>query len=58
MRDQGLTRNAIYSAKIVDYDESQSRFSSLGKSGKLRYSEFLRRDGPTNNSFYTFGGRR
>ena len=48
MRDQGITRNAIYVAEI---DWSPDR-------KKKPYDTFMRRDGSTNNGFYSFGGSK
>ena len=50
MRDQGQTRNAVYNGAIK-FNESKSM-------QKLAYRQFLRRDGPQNNSFYSFGGKK
>jgi len=62
MRDQGLTRNAVYSAVITDNDEPANVSFKSGSrclsQTPGKYQEFLRRDGATNNSFYSFGGRR
>lgn len=64
MRDQGHTRNAVYNVGIEDnpklhskylssiaFSKTQSDFSSEG------YAEYLRRNGATNNTFYSFGGK-
>ena len=50
MRDQGQTRNAVYNGKIK-FNESKSM-------NRLPYQTFLRRDGPQNNTFYSFGGSK
>ena len=50
MRDQGQTRNAVYNGHI--------RFSEAKSASRLPYNQFLRRDGPSNNSFYSFGGSK
>ena len=49
MRDQGNTRNAVYNGQI--------RFKE-SKSVQKPYKQFLRRDGPSNNTFYSFGGSK
>ena len=51
MRDQGQTRNAVYNANIL-LDEGRAT------TYKRPYNAFLRRDGPTNNTFYSFGGSK
>ena len=50
MRDQGTTRNAVYNGQI--------RFSSSKSMNRLPYRQFMRRDGPSNNTFYSFGGSK
>ena len=48
MRDQGITRNAIYVAKVEWSPERKAK----------PYETFLRRDGASNNAFYSFGGSK
>ena len=50
MRDQGQTRNAVYNGHI--------RFNQSKSLNRLPYRQFLRRDGPSNNTFYSFGGSK
>jgi hypothetical protein len=50
MRDQGSTRNAVYNGQI-HFNESKSMH-------RLPYKQYLRRDGPSNNTFYSFGGSK
>ena len=50
MRDQGQTRNAVYNGRIA-FSESKSM-------QRLPYKSFLPRDGPQNQSFYSFGGKK
>jgi len=50
MRDQGATRNAVYNGQI--------RFNKAKSLNRLPYSQFLRRDGASNNTFYSFGGSK
>ena len=50
MRDQGQVRNAVYNGRIK-FNESKSM-------QRLPYDQFLRRDGPQNQSFYSFGGKK
>ena len=50
MRNQGPTRNAIYNGAI-QFDEQKAMARSP-------YKQFLRRDGPQNNTFYSFGGAK
>ena len=47
MRDQGITRNAIYVANIQWTPDKK----------KNKYNAYLRRDGATNNGFYSYGGK-
>lgn len=49
MRNQGDTRNAVYNGQI--------KFKQ-SKSVQKPYKQFLRRDGPSNNTFYSFGGSK
>lgn len=50
MRDQGQTRNAVYTGQI-HFNESKS-------ASRLPYRTFLKRDGPANNTYYSFGGSK
>ena len=50
MRDQGQTRNAVYNGNI--------RFNESKSMNRLPYNQYMRRDGPQNNSFYSFGGQK
>ena len=50
MRDQGSTRNAVYNGRIT-YNSSKSM-------QRLPYKPYMRRDGPSNNTFYSFGGSK
>ena len=50
MRDQGGVRNCVYRG-TVSFNESKSM-------ERLPYKQFMRRDGPMNNSFYSFGGAK
>jgi len=48
MCDQGITRNAEYKSSIAWGQEPEGK----------PYEAFLRRDGATNNTFYSFGGSK
>lgn len=48
MQDQGITRNAEYGSYINWQAEPNPK----------PYDAFLRRDGTTNNTFYSFGGSK
>ena len=50
MRDQGGTRNAVYNGAI--------RFSETKSMKRTPCKQFLRRDGASNNTFYSFGGSK
>ena len=50
MRDQGQTRNAVYNGGI-NFNESKSM-------QRKPYKQFLKRDGASNNTFYSFGGSK
>ena len=50
MRDQGQTRNAVYNGAI--------KFNASKSVSRLPYQQFLRRDGASNNTFYSFGGSK
>lgn len=51
MKDQGITRNAMYHVDICDYDVRHSTSSSS------LYKAFLTRDNAKNHGQYSFGGR-
>ena len=51
MKDQGITRNAMYHVEICDYDVRHS------SSGSSLYKAFLTRDNAKNHGQYSFGGR-
>ena len=51
-----MPRNCIYTAIVkTEPDFGSTRGSSFGARS---YHSFLRRDGPTNNGFYSFGGNK
>ena len=56
MRDQGSTRNCIYNAVIKTEPDFVSSRGSLRS--VQPYNTYMRRDGPTNNGFYSFGGSK
>ena len=56
MRDQGMPRNCVYTAVIKP--EAGLMGSTQSSFGVKSYNSFLRRDGPTNNAFYSFGGSK
>lgn len=58
MRDQGISRNAVYNADIVPIRMLDTKSSTFSSSTKKPYVQFLNRDGLINKTFYSFGGKR
>ena len=53
-----MPRNCVYTAVIKPESGLMGSTTSSFGGSQRKYNSFLRRDGPTNNGFYSFGGNK